>query len=121
MTWPAPNFCLRSRSRRTTVERIFCAATVPSHVSGGERHVSQLPQLAVCGSCPKYMSSWDLRHCAVSHSASIASRWDPARRRNASSPSPILISFRCWTTSCSPYAIQAVDASPSRPARPVSW
>ena len=32
------------RCNRSTVESSFCAATVPSQVSGGSRHVSQLPQ-----------------------------------------------------------------------------
>ena len=42
MTWPAPNRC-RRWSRRTTADSSFCAATVPSQVSGGDRQVSQLP------------------------------------------------------------------------------
>ena len=36
---------------RTTVESSFCAGTVPSHDSGGTRHVSQLPHGSL--SCPK--------------------------------------------------------------------
>jgi hypothetical protein len=40
---PAPNEGPRSRSSRTTVDSSFCAATVPSQTSGGDRHVSQLP------------------------------------------------------------------------------
>ena len=43
------------------------------------------------------------------------------RRRCASLPSEVSISLRCCTTSDRPYASQAVDGSPSRPARPVSW
>ncbi len=121
MIWPAPNFCPRSRFSRTTVDSSFWETTVPSQVSGGVRQVSQLPQEAVAGSWPKYFSSWARRHCTVSHSASIESRCEAARRRNASSPSPPWMSLRCWTTSWSPYAIQAVDGAPSRPARPVSW
>ena len=46
MIWPAPNFWPRSRFSRTTVDSSFCAATVPSQVSGGVRQVSQLPQPA---------------------------------------------------------------------------
>ena len=46
MIWPAPNFWRRSRCSRSTVERIFCAATVPSQACGGDRQVSQLPQAA---------------------------------------------------------------------------
>ena len=49
----APNFCPRSRCSRTTVDSTFCAAMVPSQVSGGVRHVSQLPQPAASGSWPK--------------------------------------------------------------------
>ena len=41
----------RSRSSRNTVESTFCAATVPSHDSGGARQVSQLPHGLPC--CPK--------------------------------------------------------------------
>jgi hypothetical protein len=44
MTCPAPYRWPRSRSSRTMVESSFCAATVPSHVSGGDRQVSQFPQ-----------------------------------------------------------------------------
>lgn len=62
-----------------------------------------------------------MRHWTVSQSASIESRCEAALRRKASSPSPPWISLRCWTTSWRPYAIQAVDGAPSRPARPVSW
>ena len=43
MICPAPNRWWRSRSSRNTVESSFCAATVPSHDSGGARQVSQLP------------------------------------------------------------------------------
>ncbi len=49
----APNFCRRSRSSRHTVDSTFCAATVPSQVSGGTRQVSQLPQPPGSGSWPK--------------------------------------------------------------------
>ena len=42
MIWPAPNFCRRSRASRSTAERNFWAAIVPSHDSGGVRQVSQL-------------------------------------------------------------------------------
>jgi hypothetical protein len=49
----APNFWPRSRCSRTTVDSTFWAATVPSQVSGGVRQVSQLPQAAASGSCPK--------------------------------------------------------------------
>lgn len=49
----APNFCPRSRCSRTTVDSTFCAATVPSQVSGGARQVSQLPQFSPDGSWPK--------------------------------------------------------------------
>ena len=44
MTWPAPYRWSRSRSSRTMVDSSFCAGTVPSQVSGGDRQVSQLPQ-----------------------------------------------------------------------------
>lgn len=40
----APNFWRRSRSRRTITDSTFWAEMVASHVSGGFRHVSQLPQ-----------------------------------------------------------------------------
>ena len=40
---PAPNEGPPSRSSRTTADSSFCAATVPSHTEGGDRHVSQLP------------------------------------------------------------------------------
>ena len=43
MRWPAPKRWWRSRQSRTTVESSFCAGTVPSHDSGGDRQVSQLP------------------------------------------------------------------------------
>ena len=48
MIWPAPKRWPRSRRSRTTVESTFCAATVPSHVSGGVRQVSQLPHGSPC-------------------------------------------------------------------------
>ncbi len=48
-----PNFCRRSWCSRHTVDSSFCAATVPSQVSGGARHVSQLPQAGVSASWPK--------------------------------------------------------------------
>ena len=40
MTWPAP----KRWPVRTTAESTFCAGTVASHSSGGDRQVSQLPQ-----------------------------------------------------------------------------
>ena len=120
MQCPAPKRWLRSRSSRKTAESNFWAATVPSQDSGGVRQVSQLPQAAVVVS-PKYSSSWTRRQRTVSQRASIASRCAARLRRWARSPSDVSIILRCWTTSCSPYASQAVDGRPSRPARPVSW
>ena len=43
ITWPAPNRWPRSCLSRYTADRNFWAAMVPSHASGGDWHVSQLP------------------------------------------------------------------------------
>ena len=120
MDWPAPNFWPRSRCSRSTVDSSFCAATVPSQDSGGVRQVSQLPHaralLAEVG------EQLDPAALAPSRTAPASRRGArPAPRRCATSPSELSIILRCWTTSCSPYASQAVDGRPSRPARPVSW
>ncbi len=87
--------------------------------------LSQLPQRApgavFSSSSPKYASSIARRQLAVSQSPSIASSFAPDTRLYCSLASDSSIMRRSCTTSCSPYAIQASDARPSRPARPVSW
>ncbi len=60
ITWPAP----KRWPVRITAESTFCAGTVASHISGGFRQVSQLPQSP--DSSSKYASSRRRRHVAAS-------------------------------------------------------
>ena len=43
MTWPGAEPLAALAAQPRDRESTFCAATVPSHDSGGVRHVSQLP------------------------------------------------------------------------------
>ena len=75
MDWPAPNFWLRSRCRRSTVDSSFCAATVPSHDS----RRGQAGVAVAAGGSPVLAEVGQQLHAA----ALRPSRRAPASRRGA--------------------------------------